>query len=83
MRCALGKKKLAFYSKKFGLPFTKGLVRGNTNHRVDLCTGNNEAYQWYCYFPNADKLYLEDKKGDLSPLPRLHQQAFLSSLEYH
>jgi len=36
MRQTLGKKKIAFYKKKTGLPVVGGMVRGDTDHRVDL-----------------------------------------------
>lgn len=36
MRQRLGKKKINRYKKETGLPIVEGLVRGNTNHRVDL-----------------------------------------------
>lgn len=38
MRCALGKKKVLAYRKRFPtLDIVAGLVRGGTDHRVDLC----------------------------------------------
>ena len=35
-RQKLGEKKLARYRRETGLPVVYGLVRGNTDHRVDL-----------------------------------------------
>jgi hypothetical protein len=46
-RCKLGTKKLNKYSKIFGLKFVKGLVRGNTDHRVDLYLENGERFATY------------------------------------
>lgn len=37
MRCALGPKKVKKLAEKTGLPVVKALVRGGTDHRVDLC----------------------------------------------
>jgi hypothetical protein len=36
MRQRLGTKKLKKYAQATGLPVVEGLVRGGTNHRVDL-----------------------------------------------
>lgn len=47
MRCRLGTKKLAKYSRLYGLTFVKGLVRGNTGHRVDLWDADGKAYELY------------------------------------
>ena len=35
-RCRLGKKKIEKYRKQLGLPIISGLVRGNTDHRIDF-----------------------------------------------
>ena len=52
-RCRLGSKKLKKYSQKFGIKFVAGLVRGNTNHRVDLFSEDKKEY---VTFPDG-KLY--------------------------
>lgn len=37
MRCGLGLKKIMRLRRRTGLPISCAMVRGNTNHRVDLC----------------------------------------------
>ena len=44
MRCSLGPKKLARYSLRFGVFFRKGLVRGNTDHRIYLQSVDGEGF---------------------------------------
>ena len=35
--CRIGEKKVALYRKKTGLLVVAALVRGGTDHRIDLC----------------------------------------------
>jgi hypothetical protein len=64
MRCKLGDKKLRKYSNKFGIKFIKGLVRGNTDHRVDLFTEDKKCYSIYPTYPDEkNKLYIEEQNG--------------------
>lgn len=46
-RQRLGKKKLKKYSDKFGITFTDGLVRGGTDHRVNLYAADGTRYITY------------------------------------
>lgn len=66
-RCRLGEKKLKKYSEKFGIKFVKGLVRGNTNHRVDLFTENMKEF---CTFPDG-KLYEPYSSSELKIIEQL------------
>ncbi len=52
MRCSLGEKKLRKYSKMAAVEFVKGMVRGNTNHRVDLFTAAGDEFNMW---PGEDK----------------------------
>lgn len=49
MRQALGSKKLRRYSAMLGVEFDRGMVRGNTEHRVDLWAGRRS----YSYYPGV------------------------------
>ena len=62
-RQALGPRKLARYSNQFGIPFEYGLVRGGTDHRVDLRSSNGE---WFHYYPNETREYgqLDNAAGE-------------------
>ncbi len=58
-RQQLGKKKLQKYSKQHGAKFSRGFVRGNTGHRVDLF--DEEGVKW-CLYPDG-----ELKKSEYQP----------------
>lgn len=47
MRCTVGPKKIAKYVKKTGLPILTALVRGGTDHRIDLCLDDGSVMHWY------------------------------------
>lgn len=47
MRQRLGKRKVKKYREQTGLDVVAGLVRGGTNHRVDLCISDGSVvYLW-------------------------------------
>ena len=52
------------YSNKYKIKFVRGLVRGNTNHRVDLFTEDKKCYSIYPTLQKEkDKLYIEADNG--------------------
>lgn len=59
MRCKITKKsKIKKLSKLVGKEIKSVLVRGNTEHRIDiLCIDGSD----YSYFPKDKELYIEDK----------------------
>lgn len=60
MRQRLGKKKLKKYGKAIGFEVEYGLVRGNTNHRVDLYLRNgNKALYW----PKTGEIFFKNCLG--------------------
>lgn len=62
MFCALGRKKLANYSRKFEKVFCMGLTRGGEGHRVSLYTDTER----YSYDPNSDTLtFVEPRRTAL------------------
>lgn len=46
-RCELGPKKLRMYSKLFGRQWSRGFVRGNTGHRIDLIDSDGRLFSFY------------------------------------
>ena len=56
MRCSLGVKRLRKYSKLLGYEFVRGLVRGGTDHRVDLFTIDKRKAN---YWPTDDWFQIE------------------------
>lgn len=46
-RCRVGEKKVSLYCKKTGLPVVAALVRGGTDHRIDLCLEDGVVVHWY------------------------------------
>ena len=47
MRCKIGEKKIKKYREQTGLPVVSGLVRGGTNHRIDLLLEDGTIMEWY------------------------------------
>jgi hypothetical protein len=69
MRCLLGTRKLAKFSRFFGINFVKGLTRGGTDHRFDLYDANGNSYYFWkdemkLYKDEVDE-YDEDKDKEL------------------
>ncbi len=50
-RQKLGKRKLKKYSKQCDKNFTRGFVRGNTDHRIDLF--DEDETKW-CLYSNGE-----------------------------
>lgn len=50
MRQALGVRKLAKYSRLLNVTAVRGLVRGGTDHRVDLLLADGRTI---CYWPDG------------------------------
>lgn len=46
-RCRVGQKKIKKYKKQTGLPVLTALVRGGTDHRIDLCLDDGSVMYWY------------------------------------
>lgn len=47
MRCTVGPKKIAKYRAITGLPIISALVRGGTDHRIDLLIDGGSIVHWY------------------------------------
>lgn len=46
-RCRVGEKKVLAYRNKTGLPVVAALVRGGTDHRIDLCLEDGVVVHWF------------------------------------
>ncbi len=58
MRCRIGPRKLRFYGRMFNKTFCLGLVRGNTEHRVDLFERDIRTEKSWSYYPKEKELIL-------------------------
>ena len=47
MRQTVGEKRLKRYRRETGLDVLAALVRGNTDHRIDLCIADGSVMHWY------------------------------------
>ena len=70
-RCRVGEKKIALYRRKTKLPIIAALVRGGTDHRIDLCLEGGIVIHWYNdgtmeKSEIGHNMILPDKKCDMS-----------------
>jgi hypothetical protein len=46
-RCLIGKKKIQWLRRETGLPVIAALVRGDTDHRIDLCLDDGRVVYFF------------------------------------
>jgi hypothetical protein len=67
MRCYLGKKKIERLKRKYKLPIVSAMVRGNTDHRIDVLLEDGTELSLYPEKKGGDTNGLqgkEDRQGD-------------------